>query len=80
MILKQIDAVWIVRVCRWGFCYCEKTCVDGGTLQDSRQPWDNVSNGIKFGLFLTSLELSLNVCDEKLHCRSALMQIQMAGR
>lgn len=67
-------------VCEWGFWYCEKTCVDGVTLQDSSQPRDNVSNGIKFGLFLTSIALSLDVHDEKLRCRTALMKIQMAGR
>lgn len=63
-----------------GFWYCKRTSVDHVTLQDSRQPWDNVSNGIKFGLFVTYIELSLDVRDEKLHCRTALMKIQMAGR
>lgn len=78
--LKQVYAAWIVGVYRWSFWYCEKTCVDCVTLQDNQQPRDNVSNEIKFGLFLTSIELSLDMCDEKLHCRSALMKIQVAGR
>lgn len=46
--LKQVYALEMVGVCRWVFWYCEKTSVDHVTLQDSRQPWDNVSNGIKF--------------------------------
>lgn len=46
--IKQVYALEMVGVCGWVFWYCEKTSVDHVTLQDSRQPWDNVSNGIKF--------------------------------